>query len=95
MKKKDPIIQLKASKLSIKSLFSDFLNETKGFIYQITVNVLLKKYKRDGEIEFRPVYFNSFTKTVANHRFQLESSFEEYLYKIDNWINKHLAGLLN
>ena len=43
IEKKDPIVQLKASKLSIKNLFSDFLNETKGFKYQITVNVLLKK----------------------------------------------------
>ena len=35
-------MQLKASKLSIKNLFSDLLNETKGFKYQITVEVLLK-----------------------------------------------------
>ena len=53
-----PIVRLKVSKLSIKNLFSDLLNETKGFKYQITVNVLLKKYKLDGEIEFSPVYFN-------------------------------------
>ena len=33
----------KASKLSIKDLFSYLLNETKGFKYQITVKVLLKK----------------------------------------------------
>ena len=88
IEKKDPILQLKASKLSIKNLFSDLLNETKGFKYQITVKVLLKKYKLDGEIEFRPVYFNSVTKTVTNHRFQLESSFQEILYMIDNWINE-------
>ena len=25
---------------------------------------MLKKYKLNGEIEFRPVYFNSATKTV-------------------------------
>ena len=43
IEKKDPIVQLEASKLSIKNLFSDLLNETKGFKYQITVNVLLKK----------------------------------------------------
>ena len=49
---------------------------------------MLKKYKLDGEIEFRPVYFNSVTKTVTNHRFQLESSFQEILYMIDNWINE-------
>ena len=68
-------------------MFSDLLNEKKSFKYQITVNVLLKKHKVDGEIEFRPVCFNSVTKTVANHRFQLESSFQEILYVIDNWIN--------
>ena len=43
IKRKDPIVQLKASKLSIKNLFSDLLNETKGFKYQITVKALLKK----------------------------------------------------
>ena len=36
------IVQLEASKLSIKNLFSDLLNETKGFKYQIAVEVLLK-----------------------------------------------------
>ena len=87
LKKKDPIVQLEASKLSIKNLFSDLLNETKGFKYQITVKVLLKKYKLNGEIEFAPVYFNSLTKTVINHRFRLESSFQEILYMIDIWIN--------
>ena len=70
-KKKDPIVQLKASKLSIKYLFSELLNETKGFKYQIIAEVLLEKYKHNGEIEFRPVYFNSITKTITNHRFQL------------------------
>ena len=68
-------------------MFSDLLNEIKGFKYQITVKVLLKKYKLNGEIEFAPVYFNSFTKTVINHRFRLENYFQEILYLIDNWIN--------
>ena len=57
IEKKDLIVQLEASKSSIKELLSDFLNETKGFKYQITVKVLLKKYKFNGEIEFAPVYF--------------------------------------
>ena len=51
VERKDPIVQLEASKLSIKNLFSDLLNETKGFKYQITVEVLLKKYKHNGEIK--------------------------------------------
>ena len=75
VERKEPIAQLKVSKSSIKDLFSDFLNETKDFKYQITVNVLLKKYKLNGEIEFAPVDFNSVTKTVINNRFRLESSF--------------------
>ena len=79
MKKKDPIVQLEASKLSIKNLLSDLLNKLKGFKYQITVEVLLKKYKHNGKIEFRPIYFNSLTKTVTNHIFILENSFEEIL----------------
>ena len=40
---KDSVVQLEASKSSIKDLFNDLLNETKGFKYQITVKVLLKK----------------------------------------------------
>ena len=87
IEKKDPTIQLERSKSSIKDLFSDLLNQTKGFKYQITVKVLLKKCKPNGEIEFAPVYFNSLTKTVINCRFRLENSFQEILYMIDVWIN--------
>ena len=45
IERKDPIIQLEASKSSIKDLFNDLLNETKGFKYPITVKVLLKKIR--------------------------------------------------
>ena len=62
--KKDMIVQLEASKSSIKDLFNDLFNETKWFKYEITMKVLLKKYKSNGEIEFASVYFNSSTKTV-------------------------------
>ena len=88
VERKDPILQLEASKSSIKDLFSNLLNETKGFKYQITVKVLLKKYKLNGEIEFAPVYFNSTTKTVINHRFILENSFQEMLCLIYVFINE-------
>ena len=63
VEKKDPIEQLERSKSSIKYLFNDLLIETKGFKYQITLKVILKKYKPNGEMEFDPVYFNSATKT--------------------------------
>ena len=87
IEKKDPTLHLEASKSSITDLFSDLLNKTKGFKYQITMQVLLKKYKPNGEIEFAPVYFNSVAKLVINHRFKLGESFQEILYMIDAWIN--------
>ena len=43
IERKDPINQLEASKSSLKDLFSDLSNETKGFKYQMTLKVLLKK----------------------------------------------------
>ena len=37
VEKKDPIVQLEASKLSTKDLFSDLIDKIKGFKYQIIV----------------------------------------------------------
>ena len=95
IERKDPIVQLEASKSSFKDLFNDLLNETKGFKYQITVKVLLKKYKLNEEIEFAPVYFNSFTKTIINQRFKLENYFQEILCMINIWIIKRSDWNLN
>ena len=88
VEKEDQIVQLEAIKSSIKDLFSNLLNEAKGFKYQITVKVLLKKYKPNEEIKFTPVYFNSSTETIINDRFNLEHAFQETLYRIDSWINR-------
>ena len=63
--KKDLIVQLEASKSSIKDLLNDLLNETKGFKYQITVKVLLKKYKHNGETEFAPICFQCKKKILT------------------------------
>ena len=60
----------------------------KSFKYQITVTVLLSKSKINGSIEYSPVYFNSTTKTVINSQFNLDKSFQEILYRTDNWINE-------
>ena len=58
------------------------------FKYQITVKVMVNKYKPNRETEFRPVYCNSTTKTVINHKFNLGKPFQEILYRIDNWISE-------
>ena len=89
IEKKDPIKHLEASKSKIKDLLTDLVTERKGFKYQIALKVMLKKYKPNGEIEFRPVI----TKTVINHKFSLKNAFQEILYRIDNWINER-SGLI-
>ena len=68
-------------------MFKDLLTEIKGFKYQITLVILLNKIKTDRGIEYSPAYFNSTTKTVINNEFGLDQSFQEILYRIDNWIN--------
>ena len=88
VEKKNLLIKLEASKMSIKDLFKDLLDEIKGFKYQVTVKTLLRKDKQNGETEFALVYFNSTTKTVINHKFDLDESFQEILYRIDNWTNE-------
>ena len=87
--KKDPMIQLCSSKVRIIKLFGELLSEMKGFKYQITLFVTLKKSKLDGTIEYAAVYLNSFVKTVINYDFDdsIDKSFSEILFRLDNWIN--------
>ena len=49
---------------------------------------MLSKHKENGDIEFAPVYFDSITKTVITSEYDLDKSFQEILYRIDNWINE-------
>ena len=85
--KRDVIVQLKASKISIVELFKDLLIELKGLKYQITLAVLLSKMKNSSDIEYSPVYFNSLSKAVINfNKLGLDQSFQEIIYRLDNWI---------
>ena len=66
-------------------MFKELLNEMKSFKYQITLIVLLIKHKMNGDI----CYFNSATQTVINFdKYDLDNSFQEILYRTDNWINR-------
>ena len=94
---KEPLIQLEASKSSIEDLFKDLLNEMKDFRYQITVVISLSK-KKEMEMDKLNIliqYFNSLTKTVINPDFILDKSFQEILYRIDNWINEGSGWIIN
>ena len=55
---------------------------------------MLKKQKPNGKIEFTVVYFNSTTKTVINHKFILDKSSQEILYRIGNWINEESGWIV-
>ena len=90
VERKDPIVQLEGRKSSIKGLFSNLINEMKGFKYQITVKVLLEKYKPNREID----YFNSLAKLVINHRYKLNKSFQQIFYRIDAWINEAFGWIV-
>ena len=94
MDSKDPLAQLESSKSNIKDLLKDLLEEMKGFKNQITVNVLLSKQKGNGDIELAPVYFDATTKRVINLKYDLNKSFQEVLYRIDNWINEGFGWVI-
>ena len=70
IERKNPIVQLEASKSSIADLLRDLLNKTKGFKYQITVKALLKNRRSMERLNLLQSCFNSETKTVINHRFR-------------------------
>ena len=92
---RDPLVQLEASKSSVKNLFKDLLNEIKGFEYKIALTALLNKLRNDKSIEYSSIYFNSATKAVINSKFNLDKSFQEILYRIDNWINEASGWVVN
>ena len=47
---------------------------------------LVKNYK-GTEIESSPGFFNWTTKTVRNHKYDLQKAFQEILNTIKRWLN--------
>ena len=91
---KDLLTQLEGTKLSIKDFFKYLLDKIKGFEYQITVKVSLRKHKGNGDIEFAIVCFNSTTKALINIKYMLDKSFQEILCRIDNLINERSCWMI-
>ena len=77
--KRDVVVQLKSSEISLKELFKELLIE------------LLSKVKSSDEIEYNPVYFNSLTKAVINANYKLDECFSEIIYRLESWIS-HGSG---
>ena len=78
----------------VKDLFKYLSVETKDFKYQISLELLLSKYKRNGEREFAHVSFNSTTKTVIGSKDSIDKSFEEIFNEIDKRISEE-SGWVN
>ena len=95
IERKDPIHQLEASKWSIKDLFSDPLNETRGFKYQITLKVTLKMLFKKfctwliiGLMKDLAVLLNQWSLNTLT--FQLTDLIRKFLCDISCWIKKFI-----
>ena len=86
--RRDVVIQLKSSEVSLKELSKDFLIELKGLKYQITLSDLLSKVESSEETEYKSVYLNSFTKTVINNDYKLDDCFNEIIFRLETWISE-------
>ena len=85
--KKDVIVQLKSSEISIENLFKDLLVQLKGFKYQITLCGLLSKVKSSDLIEYSTVYLDNLSKTVIGNKYFLDQCFNEIIFRLENWIS--------
>ena len=88
----NPSVRLTIARPRIKELFKDLLAEIKGFKYQITLKVLLSKYKENAEREFAPVYFNSTTKTVMVLKTVLSDLLKNFFIRMIIGLMKGLVG---
>ena len=79
----DPLFLAKSS---IIDLFSDLLQEKKGFKYILSTKITLKIWNNaTNTYDIESVYFNSKVITVTNKKFNLNSAYEELKHKLDIW----------
>ena len=66
----------------------------KGFKYQITMNIKLRKQKMNSNVEYANVYFSSIAKIVINRAFEwlIDKSFEEFCTGLIIGLMKDLDG---
>ena len=68
-----------------------------GCKYHIVMNVTLNKNKEDDKTEYASIYFSSRVKRVINLNFEcsIDNSFQQILYRTDNWINKSSGWVIS
>ena len=92
--KKDLLSQLEPSKSSIKDLFNNLLDETKGFEYQITVKILLKNREA---LTLNLLQFISIQQRKRRQiiNLTLKKLFKKFYTALTDELMKDLVGLLN
>ena len=93
IEKKYLLLQLEASKSSIKDLLNDLLDETKGFKYQITDKALLKIYTSTGKFSSLFQFNNKNSDKIIN--LILTNYFKKFCTELITGLIKDLVGLLN
>ena len=72
------------AKSSIIDLFSDLLEEKRGFKYVLSATITLKRWNNViNRFDIETIYLNSEAVTVTNQRFNLSASYE----KLKNTLN--------
>ena len=73
------------AKSSIIDLFSDLLEEKRGFKYVLSATITLKRWNNAiNRFDIETIYLNSEVVTVTNQRFNLSASYEK-LKNILDW----------
>ena len=74
------------AKSSITDLFSDLLEEKRGFKYILSATITLKRWNNAiNRYDIETIYINSEAITVTNQRFDLSTSHEKLKNILDIW----------
>ena len=74
------------AKSSIIDLFSDLLEEKRGFKYVLLATITLKRWNNAiNRYDIETIYINSEAVTVTNQRFNLSTSYEKLKNILDIW----------
>ena len=84
------------AKSSIIDLFSDLLEEKRGFKYVLSATITLKRWNNAiNRYDIETIYINSEAVTVTNQRFNLSTSYEKLKNILDIWTGQGSGWIVN
>ena len=85
-----------SAKSSIIDLFSDLLEEKRGFKYILSATITLKRWNNAiNRYDIETIYINSEAVTVTNQRFNLSTSYEKLKNILDIWTGQGSGWIVN